>query len=88
MQTTDNSLRQSVRNEHYRLHCAETWPDSRYKQTVLAAVRCALERLQWAGVEPFDPTLCTVCANRRTQARVLVFPSTPGSSSLTTKAAA
>ncbi len=88
METVNESLRQSVRTEHYRLHCAETWPDGPYKEAVLAAVRCALERLQGAGVEPFDPTACMVCANRRTRPRVLVFPATPSNSFVTMRPAA
>jgi len=33
----DEGLRQWVRTEHHRLHCVEGWPDSPYKEAVLAA---------------------------------------------------
>lgn len=68
----DQMLRQWVRMEHYRLHCAESWTDSPYKVAVVAAIHSALERLE-AASGPLD---CTVCALRKkTTARVLMFPS-------------
>lgn len=72
----NGSLRQSIKTEHYRLHVAEEWPDSPYKEAVLAAARSALERLEAAAVEPLEPA-CMVCGARRTGAKVLVFPSRP-----------
>ena len=80
MQPTDRmneNLRQLMKTEHYRLHCAEGWAESPYKDAVLAAVRTTLERLEAAAVQPFEAPACTVCATRRTQARVLMFPSKP-----------
>ena len=72
----NKSVRQWVKIEHYRLHCAEEWPNSPYKETVLAAARSALERLETAAIEPLDAPACIVCATRRAQARrVLMFPS-------------
>jgi hypothetical protein len=68
--------RQWVRMEHYRLHCAEGWPDSPHKEAVLAAARSALQRLEMAILESFDSPACSLCATRRTRARqVLIFPS-------------
>ena len=74
----DDSLRQWVKTERYRLHCVEGWPDSPYKEAVLASTRSVLERLETAAIEPFDPLACMVCATRRNQARkVLRFRSRP-----------
>src|ERR1043165_470845 len=85
----DESLRQWVRTEHHRLHCAEDWPDSPYKEAVLAATRSALKRLEVAASEPFDSLACMVCAMRRNQARkVLVLPSIPKGSPVIVKPAA
>jgi hypothetical protein len=85
----DESLRQWARTEHHRLHCAEGWPDSPYKEAVLAATRSALKRLEMAAFEPFDSLACMVCATRRNQARkVLVFPSRPKGSPVIVKPAA
>ena len=50
----DETLRQWVKTEHYRLHCAEGWPDSPHKEAVLAAARSVLERLEAATIEPFE----------------------------------
>ena len=85
----DESLRQWVRTEHHRLHCVEGWPDSPYKEAVLAATRSVLERLETAAIEPLDSWACMVCATRRNQARkVLVFPSRPKGSPVIAKPAA
>jgi len=62
--------------EHYRLHCAEEWPDTPYKEAVLAGIRSVLERLK-ASLTPIDPQQCVVCASRRTESAVLTFPSEP-----------
>jgi len=83
------SLRQWVKTEHYRLHCAEEWPDSPYKEAVLAAARSALERLEVAVTDSFDLPACSVCAARRTPAaKVLMFPSQPKKSHVVLKPAA
>ena len=58
--------------EHYRLHCVEGWPDSPYKEAVLAAIHSSLERFTAAA--PFEPK-CMVCATRRAESVVLQFPS-------------
>lgn len=86
--SVDTHLRQWVKTEHYRLHSAEDWPDSPYKEAVLAAARSALQRLESAAIGPFDSG-CVVCATRRAQAgRVLMFPSRPNGSSVILKPAA
>ena len=85
----DKNIRQWLKGEHYRLHCVEEWPNSPYKETVLAAVRSALERLEAAAIEPVDTPACTVCAARRAHAgRVLMFPSKPKSCTVIVKPAA
>jgi len=77
----NESLRQFIRLQHYRLHCAEEWPDSPHKETVLAAVHSALARLEAAAIKPFEAPACMVCATRaKTLAPVLMFPSRPNSS--------
>ena len=85
--SANESLRQSVKTEHYRLHCAEGWPDSPYKEAVLAAVRSTLERLEAQACEPLEPA-CMVCGTRRAQPKVLVFPSRPASPSVALRQAA
>jgi hypothetical protein len=80
MNRPNKTLQQFWRQEHYRLHCAENWPDSPYKAAVLAAVRSALERLQATATEPFDPPPCMVCATRKPPAPVIEFPSRPNAS--------
>ena len=53
--------------EHYRLHSVEQWPDSPYKDAVLAAIGANLEKSE-------DDCLCLVCLRRMQRARVLPFP--------------
>ena len=49
---TDEQLEQWIKMEHYRLHCAERWPDSDYKEAVLAAIRSTLNTLEAASLAP------------------------------------
>lgn len=77
MNPVNKSVRQFMKMEHYRLHRAEEWPDSPYKEAVLAAVHSALERLEATAIEPFEPAACMVCASRRNRAPVVMFPSRP-----------
>ena len=49
---TDEQLEQWIKTEHYRLHCAERWPDSDYKEAVLAAIRSTLNTLEAASLAP------------------------------------
>ena len=74
MRSIDETLGQLIRTEHYRLHCAEQWPESTYKNAVLAAVHSTLESLAGAAIEPLKTPLCMVCAARTVQARVIMFP--------------
>jgi hypothetical protein len=79
---------QCMRSEHNRLHSAEGWADSPYKEAVLASVRSALEGLERAAVPPFEPPQCMVCASRRRESRVLLFPSRSKGSPAITRLAA
>ena len=78
--SVNENLRQSIKTEHYRLHSTEEWPDSPYKEAVLAAVRSALGRLEAAAVERLEPA-CMICAARRTRTKVVMFPSVSKASS-------
>ena len=71
----NETLEQSIKTEHYRLHCMERWPDSPYKDAVLTAVRSTLELLEGSAAEPLEPPVCMVCATRKAQPRLLMFPS-------------
>jgi hypothetical protein len=53
---------QWMRVEHYRLHCAEGWPDSPYKKAVLAAIRSTMENLKTASPALIESKQCMVCA--------------------------
>jgi len=48
----DKHLEQWILVEHYRLHCAERWPESAYKGAVLAAVRSTLKGLEAISLTP------------------------------------
>jgi hypothetical protein len=77
MQRFDRSnrrLEQWIRVEHYRLHCAERWPDSDHKEAVLAAVHSSFKTLEAACVTPVGESLCMVCTFRQA-APVLEWPS-------------
>ena len=88
MNRANETVEQFWRQEHYRLHCAENWPDSPYKAAVLAAVHSTLERLEATSTEPFDRPSCMVCASRRPSAPVIEFPSRPKGSPDVSKQAA
>ena len=88
MNRPNEALQQLWRQEHYRLHCSENWPDSPYKAAVLAATHSALERLEATAIRPFDPPSCIVCASICPPAPVTIFPSTPKSSPNARKRAA
>ena len=84
----DRALEQSWWQEHYRLHCVEGWPDSPYKEVVLRAIHCAIERLEASSADPVEPRTCTECASRRSRVRVLQFPSGRKGAPVLLKAAA
>jgi len=72
---TDEQLEQWIKVEHYRLHCAERWPDSDYKEAVLAAIHSALKTLEAASLAPVEQPRCMVCASLQAPAVVLELPS-------------
>jgi hypothetical protein len=47
----DKQLEQWIKVEHYRLHCAERWPENDYKEAVLAAIHSTLNTLEAASAE-------------------------------------
>jgi hypothetical protein len=78
MDRVNEVLKQFVRVEHYRLHCAEQWADGPYKDAVLASACSKLERLEASAIAPHEAPLCMVCENRKARsAQVLMFPSRP-----------
>ena len=46
LRPADKHLEQWIKVEHYRLHCAEQWPESDYKEAALAAIRSTLKALE------------------------------------------
>jgi len=77
---------QYMRAEHYRLHCVEQWPDSPYRQALLAGIRSALERLK-ESLAPIEPEQCIVCASREAGSAARTF-SVPQKSPAITRLAA
>jgi hypothetical protein len=71
---TDEQLEQWIKTEHYRLHCAERWPDSDYKEAVLAAIRSKLNTLEAASSAPVEQARCMVCGSLRAPALLLELP--------------
>jgi len=71
----DQHIEQWIKTEHYRLHCAEEWPDSDYKEAVLAAIRSALKTLEATSLAAVEQPRCMVCASRQGAAGVLELPS-------------
>jgi hypothetical protein len=67
-------LEQWIRVEHYRLHCAERWAGSDYKEAVLAAIHSTMKTLEAACVTPGGESLCMVCTTRQA-APVVELPS-------------
>ena len=85
---TDEQLEQWIKMEHYRLHYAERWPDSDYKEAVLAAIRSTLNTLEAASLAPVERPRCMVCASLRAPALVLELPSRSQSPAAITRLAA
>jgi len=80
-------LGQRIKFEHSRLHSAEEWPASPYKDAVLAAIRSTLGRFETESPAPEAPQ-CTICASRKPASVVLQFPSRARASSAITRLAA
>jgi hypothetical protein len=71
---SNRRLEQWIRVEHYRLHCAERWAHSDYKEAVLAAIHSTMKTLEAACVTPAGESLCMVCRSRHA-APVVELPS-------------
>jgi len=85
---TDEQLERWIKMEHYRLHCAEPWPDSDYKEAVLAAIRSTLNTLEAAPLTPVEQPCCMVCASLRAAVVVLELPPRSQSPAAITRLAA
>ena len=85
---SNRRLEEWIRVEHYRLHCAERWADSDYKEAVLAAIRSTLNTLRAASLAPVEQPRCMVCASLRAPALVLELPSRSPSPAAITRLAA
>jgi len=71
----DKHVEQWIKVEHYRLHCAEQWPESYYKEAVLAAIHSTLKSLEATSLALVEQPSCTVCASLQAPAVVLELPS-------------
>jgi hypothetical protein len=72
MNRTNEMVGQWARVEHYRLQCAQSWPDSPYKTAVIGSIRAALEDL---GETSLPLERAVYAPRKKAQARVLMFPS-------------
>ena len=68
-------IEQWIDVEHYRLHCAERWPESDYKEAVLAAIHSTLKSLEATSSAPVEQPRCMVCTSLQAPAVVLELPS-------------
>jgi hypothetical protein len=84
----DKRIEQWINVEHYRLDCAERWPDSDYKQAVLAAIHSALKTLEAGSAAPVEQCRCMLGAPRHAPADVLELPSRSQSPIASTRLAA
>ena len=84
----DKHLEQWIKVEHYRLHSAERWPESDYKEAVLAAIHSTLKTLEAASLAPVEQPRCMVCASLQTHAVALKLPSRSQSPTAITRLAA
>jgi len=71
----DKHLEQWIKVEHYRLHCVEQWPESDYKEAVLAAIRSTLKSLEATSLALVEQPRRMVCACLQAPAVVLELPS-------------
>jgi hypothetical protein len=75
LRSEDKHIEQWISVEHYRLDCAEGWPDSDYKKAVLAAIHSTLKTLEMAPAAPVEQRRCMLCASGPAPAEVLELPS-------------
>jgi len=81
-------IEQWIKMEHYRLHCAERWPDSDYEEAVFAAIHSTLKTLEAASLAAVEQPRCMVCASRQALAGVLELSSRRPSPTASTRLAA
>jgi hypothetical protein len=84
----DQHIEPWINVEHYRLNCVERWPDSDYKEAVLAAIHSTLKTLEAASAVPVEQRRCVLCASRQAPAAVLEMPSRSQSPIASTRLAA
>jgi hypothetical protein len=84
----DKHLEPWIKVEHYRLHCAERWPESDYKEAVLAAIHSTLKTLEATSLASVEQARCMVCASLQAPAVVLELPSRSQSPGAITRLAA
>jgi hypothetical protein len=75
LRPADKHLEQWIKVEHYRLHCAEQWPESDYKKAALAAIRSTLKTLEATSLAPAEEPRCIGCASSQGPLVVLELPS-------------
>ena len=71
----DQQIESWINVEHYRLDCAERWPDSNYKEAVLAAIHSTLKTLEAVAAAAVEPRPRMLGASRQAPAAVLEWPS-------------
>ena len=84
----DRHIEQWISVEHYRLDCAERWPDSDYKKAVFAAIHSTLRTLEAAPAAPVEQRRCIPCASRQAPTDVLELASRSQSPIASTRLAA
>jgi hypothetical protein len=88
LKRADKRREQWIKVEHHRVHCAERWPKSDYKEAVLAAIHSTLKTLEATSLAPVEQPRCVVCASLRAPALVLELPSRSQSPAAVTRLAA
>ena len=74
LKRADKHLEQWIEVERYRLHCTERWPESDYKEAVLAAILSTLKTLEATSLASAAQPRCMVCASLQSPSVVLELP--------------
>jgi hypothetical protein len=88
LKRADKHLEQWIKVEHYRLDCAERWPESDYKEAVLAAIHSTLKTLEATSLALVEQPRCIVCTPLQAPPVVLELPSRSQSPTAITRLAA
>ena len=75
LKQADRHVEQWIKVEYYRLDCAESWPESDYKEAVLAAIHSILRSLEATSSAPVEQLHCMVRTSLQAPAVVLELPS-------------